>query len=394
MPYIRKLPSGKWQATVRAPNGKRQSRTDFIKKVVSDWAKEEETKIARGMWRDPRAGRSTVQEFSDKWFPARVVEAETRRSDEGMMRNHILKHWADWPLNSITPLDVQTWVRKMQKDGVGAFAIRRAYNLFSTLCGDAVTAGVIAETPCRKITRPATPPKLPAWFLRDQVDAIRAELDKAHRGHSVMTELMCVVGPRWGEAAAVCAGEREDGNPVDWLRGRTKIVGALTQAGKWKSYPKSSKSRREVPVPRYLLNEMAPLVDGRTTDARVFVTNRGGKDLSGANWRAVWYAAVDRANAAIGERNRKLPEGERTPLIPRLDPHDCRHTAASWLIQAGVPLADIQKLLGHESGQTTARYSHLAPDAHGSVEDAWKLILPHQTHGRRTLASVPRSQPG
>lgn len=384
MPYIRKLPSGKWQATIRTPSGQRVSRTDSLKKVVKDWAHEEEAKIARGMWRDPRAGRKTVAEWCERWFPARVVEPETRRSDEGMLRNHILTHWQDWPLNSITPLDVQTWVRAMQKAGVGAYAIRRAYNLFNTMCGDAVTAGVLPESPCRKIDRPATPPKLPAWFTREQVDLIRTELDRRHRGHSVMTELMCVVGTRWGETAAICGGERPDGNPVDWLRGRIKVVGALTQAGRWKEYPKSSRSRREVPVPQYVLDEMSPLLDGRATDGRVFVTNRGGKDLSGANWRTVWYQAIDRANEGIAAANRGLPERERMEPIPRLDPHDCRHTAASWLAQAGVPLADIQKLLGHENAQTTQRYAHLRPDAHSSVEDAWRRILPDRTHERRT----------
>ena len=57
MAYTRKLPSGKWQATVRGPDGRKHTKTDPLKKVVKDWAAEEETKIAQGRWRDPRAGR-------------------------------------------------------------------------------------------------------------------------------------------------------------------------------------------------------------------------------------------------------------------------------------------------------------------------------------------------
>ncbi|HYL89210.1 MAG TPA: site-specific integrase, partial [Burkholderiales bacterium] len=42
--------------------------------------------------------------------------------------------------------------------------------------------------------------------------------------------------------------------------------------------------------------------------------------------------------------------------------HDLRHTCASWLVQAGVPLLDVSRLLGHSSIEMTERYSHLAPE--------------------------------
>ncbi len=42
--------------------------------------------------------------------------------------------------------------------------------------------------------------------------------------------------------------------------------------------------------------------------------------------------------------------------------HDLRHTFASWLVQDGVPLDRVSKLLGHKSLTMTMRNPHVAPN--------------------------------
>lgn len=368
MPYIRKLPSGLWQATVRGPKTLanktgRYSKTDPLRSVVKQWATKKELEFSRDEWVDPELQKITFAEWYDRWWAARVVDSdETIRGDEGCFRNHILPHWASWRLRQIKRMDVQAWVRDMEQRGVGSFAIRRSFNLFVSVMGDAVTEELIPSSPVRDIDLPDTSAKAPAWFTRDQVDLIQAELP---HGHAVMTELMVMSGPRWGEAAGL------RGTAVDWLRGRATIHGTLTQrGGKWKEHPKTTKSRREIPIPRYILDEMGALMKGRSPEDYVFTTVRQSRPLSAANWRVKWYQAIDAANEKL--------QATGGDLVPRYRPHDCRHTCASWLVQTGVPLYNVQQLLGHESYQTTQRYAHLAPDAHGAVEAAWDTLMTHQ----------------
>jgi integrase len=78
--------------------------------------------------------------------------------------------------------------------------------------------------------------------------------------------------------------------------------------------------------------------------------------------------------------------------IEDVTPHILRHTAASWMVIAGIPLYEVSKLLGHSSMAVTSRYAHLAPGNLRSAVDVLKSgIVSSETPGN-TGHSEPSEQ--
>ena len=68
-----------------------------------------------------------------------------------------------------------------------------------------------------------------------------------------------------------------------------------------------------------------------------------------------------RAVKATAAHLRDLDRTEEADRIEKACFHTLRHSFASWLIQAGIPIAKVQQYLGHAGDHMTRRYAHLAP---------------------------------
>lgn len=114
--------------------------------------------------------------------------------------------------------------------------------------------------------------------------------------------------------------------------------------------PKTARRHRSITLPQPLAQQLAVHLDARTIGPRdlVFPSAHGGR-LSIQELHRAWGSALDELDDQLRAR-------------PRI--HDLRHTHASWLVAAGVPLSVIQRRLGHESIKTTSdRCGSLTDDA-------------------------------
>ncbi|ROP78287.1 site-specific recombinase XerD [Frigoribacterium sp. PhB107] len=343
MAWALKRPSGNWQGLYRDPSGKIKSAGTFSHKPkamrAASVAEDESRKIG---WRDPSASLETWGTWCTTWWPTRTVAAGTLARDLSPLKVHIRPRWDTVPLADITRHDVNAWVADLLRTESGRTAktptgvtkltlsgasVRRIVALFSASLTAAVDAEILKANPAAGVRLPSAAPGGDRFLTRDEYAAVAAKLEPEDRA---IADFLVGTGARWGEMAGLHAHRVDDG------RGIVAFVETWdSKMEAVKPYPKG-KERREVPLPDWVLIPS-------TMSRMALVFSQPGKMLDIDGWRKnVWNPAV--ARAAVGH----------------VRIHDLRHTYASWLLQAGISLADVGKLLGHKSWTTTMRYAHLA----------------------------------
>lgn len=359
MAWAEKLPSGKYRGKYRDANGTKRTVPGgpFTHKARAEReAAALEGKVRRSAWSDLDAAKRPWGQWCDEWWPSRGVEPGTLKRDASRRKVHLDPRWAAVPVGSIRRHDVKAWAAQLQRRGLGPATAQRAVHLLSASLAAAVDAEIIDANPAARITLPKGEQEVERFLTVAEYTAIRDEMPTT-RDQLVM-DLLTYTGLRYGEMAGLHRGRLAPDS------------GLLTVAEVWdeadgqiKAYPKGRRSRI-VPVPGWLMDNLlaedvrpcpADHRIGRCRSSLVVMTD-SGTVLRHSNWSDVWRAAVERAD--IGE----------------VRIHDLRHTYASWLLQAGVPLARVGKLMGHVSPATTQKYAKLTE----TVADEIMAALPQR----------------
>lgn len=261
------------------------------------------------------------------------------------------------PLSAVTDRAVGAWIQAMAAEKLSAKTIADRHGLLAAAMKHAARKGRIAVDPCAATNLPEGLSTEPCFLSREEFALLRGA---ASPRWQPMMRFLVASGARFGEASALTVGD------IDPRAGTVRIWRAWKYTGlaaRELGVPKTPKSVRTINVPAAALEE---LNFKRPLDEWMFAT-QGGDPITPSLFRGrAMLPAIKRATAPDAE-----PRLLKQPRV-----HDLRHTCASWMIAAGVPLPVVQAHLGHESIQTTVdRYGHLDRSAFAAAADAIGAML-------------------
>jgi integrase len=166
----------------------------------------------------------------------------------------------------------------------------------------------------------------------DRVDFLRGRLDLSWQLQRISWEHGC--GGICGRKRGTDCPSRKLTAPADWEHRR--ITGGL-----WWSRPKSSAGWRIIPLVEPLLSILERRHEASVLEPNPFGlvwTQPSGQPLDPARDNAAWHESLALAS------------------VPDARLHDARHTTASLLGRAGVPIEIITKILGHSTYAMSREY--------------------------------------
>ena len=330
-PGLRQLTDGRFRYRIYV-DGRKDGRREQVTLPAGTSKKDAEKAYAAAVARaKARSGRlvplditfgAAAEEYLAS-HKARTAES-SHETVEKHFRLHLIPAFGTRRLDTLRPSDVIRWAERCE-------AAPASVNLWTTYIvaavRHAVALGWVDRDPLPRGSIPSLRvSKAPPMYLTSK--EWRSFLAAADEDHPELVDVfraLVLTAARAGELLSLTWGQ------VDLERGAVTFG-----MSKLRGTPKT------LPLPA----ELRAILDAQpkgTPGALVFPGPKG----------AAWEVkTVSRRFKAIAGR---------AGLRPALHLHSLRHSAASWAVQGGAPIAEVSKALGHSSLSQTMVYAHLEP---------------------------------
>ena len=240
----------------------------------------------------------------------------------------LINHFGDIQLANLTSRMIEDYLL-MRATKTSIYAARRDHICLNASFNKAVKDGYLTKNPCSGIKRFKLPQIQPKFFSKEDFEKLKAVMTN----NEDMRDLVIFAvntGLRQAELINLTW------NQISWEQ---NIVTLTNQV-----HITKTKRIRSVPLNpdalEILIKRFPQKIDGLENVFTMFgkVINQ---DRISQNFKKYVYAAK---------------------IDSKLNFHSLRHTFASWLVQSGVSIYVVSKLLGHTNVTTTEVYSHLRSD--------------------------------
>ena len=300
--------NGQWRARYSGPDRRQHTRHFDRKSDAVKWLAGVEVSRAKGEWLDPGRSSVTVADWCGTWLDSqhqlrRPPGLGTRGSSSGTscLRSATGAVGADpgrdrGLARAAVCLGVVRGVGALLPPGAehGAGVRGDRWAVEPQPCGR-------GEGAAGQSTAQATP------------DARRGRAaGQRVRRLAVLIYLLAYTGLRWGEAVALQVGD------TDLMRRRVKVERAMAEVGGKAIFgPPKDYERREVPLPAFLIEDLAAHLAGRGLDELAFPSPCGTVLRNGNFRRNTFDTAAERAGLAgitphgVGAENRVVSSDQR-----------------------------------------------------------------------------------
>ncbi|MEG0810875.1 MAG: tyrosine-type recombinase/integrase [Eubacterium sp.] len=262
--------------------------------------------------------------------------------------NHLNEYFGNQPLNLIRPIDMQKFFKSKQHLSQSMVSKLRitANSIFET----AIENDLCFKNPLRNLPTPkGIAPKTKHIYTANQATTV-VNFAKTHE-YGLGVFILLKTGLRRGELMGLIPSEDFDldAKRLYVRRSITDVQGKVSvNIG-----GKSKNAVRTIPLDEETVDFLKH--DIRTHQSGYLFKNRNGRYMSPKSW------AVNRYTKFTEDLLRDHPD------LPKLTPHELRHTYGTLLYKSGLSIRNIQKIMGHADISTTMQIY-----VHDDIEDIEK----------------------
>jgi hypothetical protein len=150
---IRRLPSGRYQASYLGPDGQRRNAPDtFERKSDAERALVMiEAQLSEGEWTDPECGKIKLADYAATWIAQRPgLRPRSADNYRWLLKKHVMPHLGGVPVGKLSTPMIREWRAVLLDQGVSISTTAKAYRLLPAVLMTAVDEDkILSSNPCR-----------------------------------------------------------------------------------------------------------------------------------------------------------------------------------------------------------------------------------------------------